>query len=179
MANRLEKSAVAKKPQLEKSAIGKIPDSGETSTRRGDGIDNRRHCEGITMNGQTVKIVIPRFWLIAMLGLSISPAINAATAKDVKSARPDNGAIAYHRASGVFGFAVDRRNVREAKTEALKQCNNSECEVVLTLKNGCGALAAFQKTYFVSRGATRAEAEAKSRRQCGPKCEVVVWACTK
>ena len=101
------------------------------------------------MNGHTAKIAILRFWLIFILGLSISPAIDAATAKESKAARPDNGAIAYHRTSGAFGFAVDRRNAREAKVEALKQCNNADCEVVLTLNNGCGALAAFQKTYFV------------------------------
>ena len=130
-------------------------------------------------NYKMAKIAIIRIWLMAALGLAISPVTDAATAKEIRMARPDNGAIAYHRASGAFGFAVDRRSAREAKTEALKQCNNAECEVVLTLKNGCGALASFQKTYFVSRGATRAEAEAKSRRQCGPKCEVVVWACTK
>jgi hypothetical protein len=96
-----------------------------------------------------------------------------------KSSKSDNGAIAYHRASGSFGYAVNRHNLRDAKIEALKQCNNADCEVVLTLKSSCGALASHKQTYFVSRGATREESEAKARRQCGPKCEVLVWACTK
>lgn len=117
-------------------------------------------------------------FLLVALATAISTHIEAATVQAVKMPRADNGAIAYHRASGSYGFAVDRRTARDAKVEALNQCNNANCEVVLSLKSGCGALAAFQKTYFVSRGATRAEAEAKSRRQCGPKCEVVVWACT-
>jgi hypothetical protein len=130
-------------------------------------------CRGIVSS-----TMIRRFLQFAVI-LALSPGIEAATAKAIKKNLADNGAIAYHRASGAFGFAVDRSNAREAKIEALKQCNNADCEVVLSLKSGCGALAAFQKTYFVSRGVTRAEAEAKARRQCGPKCEVVVWACTK
>lgn len=120
-----------------------------------------------------------RLILVLAMGFVSSSSIEAATGKVLRTGAPTNGAIAYHRGSGSFGFAVDRRTAREAQIEALKQCNNSECEVVLSLKNGCGALAAFEKTFFVSRGATRAEAEAKSKRQCGPRCEVVVWACTK
>ena len=131
------------------------------------------------MNVRTAGI--PRLILMLCLATAFasSNAIEAATSKALKAGTPTNGAIAYHRGSGSFGFAVDQRTAREAQVEALKQCNNNDCEVVLSLKNGCGALAAFQKTFFVSRGATRAEAEAKSKRQCGPRCEVVVWACTK
>ncbi len=131
------------------------------------------------MNVRTAGI--SRLSLMLCLGTAFasSTAIEAATSKALRAGAPTNGAIAYHRGSGSFGFAVDQRTAREAQVEALKQCNNSDCEVVLSLKNGCGALAAFQKTFFVSRGATRAEAEAKSKRQCGPRCEVVVWACTK
>ena len=110
---------------------------------------------------------------------AISQGASAATATTAKSSRPDNGAIAYHRVSRSFGYAVNRRNEREAKVEALKQCNNVDCEVVLTLKNSCGALASYKQTYFASRGATREESEAKARRQCGPRCEILVWACTK
>ena len=123
-----------------------------------------------------------RMLLALATGLLLSSTIEVATGKelkDLKITKPDNGAIAYHRASGSFGYAIDRRSAREAKVEALNQCNNADCEVVLSLKGGCGAIAAFQKTFFASRGVTRAEAEAKARRQCGPNCVVVVWACTK
>ena len=117
--------------------------------------------------------------LILLAAAAVSQSAGAATSKVLKAVRPDNGAIAYHRASGNFGYAVDRRNAREAKVDALKQCNHADCEVVLTLKNSCGALASYKQTYFVSSGATRAEAEAKARRQCGVKCEILVWACTR
>ena len=93
--------------------------------------------------------------------------------------RPDYGAIAFHRETRSYGYAVDRRSSREARVDALKQCGNEKCEVVLALKGGCGALSAGGKNYFVSRGATRQEAETKSIRQCGKDCEVLIWACTK
>ncbi|MFM9972795.1 MAG: DUF4189 domain-containing protein [Burkholderiales bacterium] len=120
-----------------------------------------------------------RILVLIVLSLTLFKPTLAASTRSNASSRSDNGAIAYHRASGSYGFAVDRRTAREAKVEALKQCNNADCEVVMAIKNGCGALSAYQKTYFVSRGATRAEAESKSKRQCGPKCEVIVWVCTK
>jgi len=106
----------------------------------------------------------------------------AATAKAGKPLNAGNGAIAFHRASGAYGFSTGRVNAREARIEALRQCNNSgninECEVVLALSRNCGALASHKKTYFAARGATREEAEAKARRICGVKCEILVWACT-
>jgi len=135
--------------------------------------------EAIEKSRRTARAWWVRMIFLLVGAISVSHGAGAATSNTLRSIRPDNGAIAFHPASGSFGYAVDRRSAREAKVEALKQCNNSDCEVVLTLKNSCGALASFQKTYFVSRGATRAEAEAKARRQCGVKCETLVWACTK
>jgi hypothetical protein len=135
--------------------------------------------EGIGKDRHSAAAPLARWFCMLVCAVSISHSAGAATSNTLRSVRPDNGAIAYHPASGSFGYSVDRRSAREAKVEALKQCNNSDCEVVLTLKNSCGALASFKQTFFVSRGATREEAEAKARRQCGVKCEILVWACTK
>ena len=120
-----------------------------------------------------------RAFCILLGALTISHNAVAATGKSIRSVNPDNGAIAFHPPSGSFGFAVDRRSAREAKVAALRQCGDADCEVVLTLKSSCGALANNRRVYFASRGATREEAEVKARRQCGPKCEILVWACTK
>ncbi len=118
--------------------------------------------------------------LCVLLGaVAMSHGAFAATGKSNRSANADNGAIAFHPPSGSFGYAVDQRSAREAKVAALRQCGDADCEVVLTLKNSCGALANNRRVYFASRGATREEAEVKARRQCGPKCEILVWACTK
>ena len=135
--------------------------------------------DGIETTWRHAEMWSARIFCALVCALSVSHGAGAATSNTLRSIRPDNGAIAYHPASGSFGYAVNRRSAREAKVEALKLCDNADCEVVLTLKNSCGALANSKQTYFVSRGATRAEAEAKARRQCGAKCEILVWACTK
>jgi hypothetical protein len=89
------------------------------------------------------------------------------------------GAIAYHGASGSFGWASDRRTSRDARIEALEQCGRQECVVVATLTRSCGALAKDSKKFIVQKGATRKEAEAKAMGKCGPHCEIAVWTCTR
>ena len=89
------------------------------------------------------------------------------------------GAIAYHAHSGSVGYAADRRNSRDARIEALRQCGHPKCEVVARLRNDCGALSKGAKKTVVERGATRQEAEAKALRRCGEACAIVAWACTR
>jgi hypothetical protein len=92
---------------------------------------------------------------------------------------PIHGAIAYHRDSASYGYAVDRKTARDAKVEALKQCGRSDCEVVASFQNGCSAVANGPKRFKAANGAVRQEAEAKALRLCGERCQIVVWACTR
>ena len=87
------------------------------------------------------------------------------------------GALAYHRASGDFGYAVNAKTSRAAKLEALRQCGHPKCEVVASLRNSCGALASDPRRFIVAHGVTRQEAEAKALRQCGERCAIAGWAC--
>jgi len=96
-----------------------------------------------------------------------------------KTVRVYNGAIAYHRASASYGYAVNLTTARAAQLEALKQCANASCEVVVRLRNDCGAVANGPQRFTVGKGATRQEAETKALRTCGPGCEIAVWACTR
>jgi Domain of unknown function (DUF4189) len=81
------------------------------------------------------------------------------------------GAIAYHRATGAFGYSFDFIGQREAGAAALETCAHPECIVVASYRNGCGALA---------EGVTAQEAETKARLQCtDPQCRVIAWSCTK
>lgn len=90
------------------------------------------------------------------------------------------GAIAYHRDSGSYAYSYDFRSSREAKSEALRQCSHPKCEVALSFRSACGALANGPKKSATASGATRQEAEAKALRKCEDKrCEVLAWACTK
>ncbi len=121
----------------------------------------------------------PGFACLTLLVMLLALHVSVVAAKTATSTKGDNGAIAYHRGSGSYGYAVNRLNARDARIEALKQCGHAECEVVLSLKASCGAIAKGPRNYFASRGTTREEAETKARRHCGARCEVLVWACTQ
>ena len=89
------------------------------------------------------------------------------------------GAIAYHRASQAWGVSFDQERARDAALEALRQCGHARCEIVVRLRNGCGAVANGPRKFAAGRGATREEAETKALKGCGAGCDIVVWACTK
>ena len=108
---------------------------------------------------------------LLLLGL----AVDAAAAK----ARPAYGALAYHRASGSFGYAVDQPNDRAARVESLRQCAHPNCEVVLRFHSDCAALADGPKRQFAHKGSTRQEAETRALHACGAECRIVGWACTR
>ena len=90
-----------------------------------------------------------------------------------------HGAIAYHAASGSVGWATDRKSSRDAKVEALRQCAHEKCEVVAEVNRGCAALAREGRKHSAQKGASRQEAEAKALRNCGEKCEIAAWTCTR
>jgi hypothetical protein len=102
-----------------------------------------------------------------------------AGAAEKKPLKAYNGAIAYHRDSGSYGYAINRATARDAQVEALKQCAHERCEVVARLRNNCGSVANGSRRFTVGTGATRQESETKALRACGPGCEVVTWACTR
>ena len=90
------------------------------------------------------------------------------------------GAIAYEPGRRATGHSYDFKTAREAKLEALKQCGDPACEVLVSFRNACGALAQGSGKPFAVTGATRAEAQTKALRRCGHQaCEIVAWACTK
>jgi len=89
------------------------------------------------------------------------------------------GAIAYHRDSQSWGTSHEARTAREAKIGALQRCGERRCEVVIAIRNGCGALADGAKRPAAAAGATRDEAQTKALRKCGGEsCRIVAWACT-
>ena len=108
-------------------------------------------------------------------------ALLAAPALAAKPKKPSSyGAIAYHRETQSWGAAYDAKSARDAKLSALERCGNRRCEVVLNLRNGCGALADGPTRFAATPGATRDEAETKALRKCDDKaCKVVAWACTR
>lgn len=91
------------------------------------------------------------------------------------------GAIAVKPGTDTFGYAYDLATSRAAHLEALRQCGDESCEVLVGFRNGCGAVVLAKERHktIAVEGATRAEAEAKALRKCGVDCEVLAWACTR
>jgi hypothetical protein len=116
--------------------------------------------------------------MVAML-LVATAAFPPASFADSKAAAKATGALAYHRDSGSFGFAVNAADSRAARVSALNQCAHPKCEVVVTLSKDCGAVANGPKKFVASRGATRQEAETRALRLCGERCAIVGWACPR
>lgn len=117
--------------------------------------------------------------LFAVLTLSAGAWAPFASAAEPKQSGKPTGAIAYHRESGSFGYAVNAKDSRAARIEALRQCGHPKCEVVASLSKDCGAVANGPKKFIASRGATRQEAETRALRLCGERCEIVGWACPR
>ncbi len=120
-------------------------------------------------------------WLLlaAMLTPATQESFAATRPKGMQTVRVYNGAIAYHRESASFGYAINHTTARAAQIEALRECPHARCEVVARLRNDCGAVANGPKRFTVGKGATREEAETKALRTCGAGCQIAVWACTR
>ena len=113
------------------------------------------------------------------IALAAACITSAAAREQPKSSNGLHGAIAYHAASGSVGWATDRKTIRDAKVEALRQCGHEKCEVVAEVNRGCAALAREGARHAAQKGASRQEAEAKAMRNCGEKCEIAAWTCTR
>ena len=116
-----------------------------------------------------------RIALVAALACAAQPALARVVVK-----KGVYGAIALERETGQHGYVYNAATSRAAKNEALRQCGQPRCEVVLSFSNACGALAQGPKKYFTATGATQQEAQTKVLRLCADKaCSVTAWACTR
>jgi hypothetical protein len=111
----------------------------------------------------------------AFIVLALSFAVDAAAQKAAKGRW---GAIAYSTKTGAFGYAVDRTTKRDAETEAFRLCGTN-CDLIRSFRNSCGAVATRPKRVASDTGASREIAEAKALKKCGDACKIAVWACTK
>jgi hypothetical protein len=87
------------------------------------------------------------------------------------------GAIAYSSKTVSFGYVVDQKTKRDAEAEAFRQCG-SNCDLIRTFRDACGAVAAKPKRASSDTGASREIAEMKAMKKCGSDCAIKVWACT-
>jgi Domain of unknown function (DUF4189) len=91
-----------------------------------------------------------------------------------------HGAIAYHRATGAFGYSFDYPTSREAGIAAINGCGEDQCLIAIAFKNGCAALVDGPSGPVAAEGVNAREAEVKARGRCtDPQCQVIAWACTR
>ncbi len=126
--------------------------------------------------------------LSSILIITLGTALPTATAATKAHKPKAHGAIAIDRLSDAWGYSVNQKTSREARLEALRQCNRPSCEIVMRIEGECGAVARrrmpagvydAKAKYATFRGTNREESETKALRQCGPDCEVVAWACNR
>ncbi|MER6996745.1 DUF4189 domain-containing protein [Streptomyces sp. NPDC000410] len=88
------------------------------------------------------------------------------------------GAIAVGRDGGL-GRSWDHRSASAAEQGALNGCARSDCQVLTTFSNGCGAVAYNSATnqYWGGRGATQTEAQNNAIARAGGG-RWITWVCT-
>lgn len=118
-----------------------------------------------------------RTMIVLLLAAGLALPAGAATSKGKKGSG-GYGAIAVNRDGKGVGQAYDFKAARDAKREALAQCGEKKCEVVVSFRGGCAAVSRSGKRLATSTGVTRDEAETKATRKCGKDCAVLAWACS-
>jgi hypothetical protein len=118
--------------------------------------------------------------VVLLLAAGAFTAITAPADAATRPKKGSYGAIAYEPVQRAVGYSFDLKSARDAKVEALKQCGEPGCVVILNFRNACGALVRARGKPFTATGATREEAQTKALNRCADrKCEVIAWACTK
>src|SRR3990170_7584257 len=121
-------------------------------------------------------ITVPTAVLLLAVAVATATPADAAT----RAKKSAYGAIAYDPGRRAAGYSYDFKSAREAKVEALRQCGDPACEVLVSFHNACGAIAQGPGKPFAVTGATRAEAQTRALRRCDHKaCQIVAWACTR
>jgi len=120
-----------------------------------------------------------RIMFLSAAFLLLGAALNPQTTR-VRAAEDLNGAIAYSRSTGSYGYSIDYATRIEAENEALGQCGWGDCEVLVWFQNNCAALSKGHKGIGYAYGATVDEAEAIALDKCTDytyDCEIVCSIC--
>lgn len=93
------------------------------------------------------------------------------------------GAISFSPSRGALGWAFDYRSREEARLAAIANCRKyvDDCQVVVVFKDGCGAVAAGDRSFAAARSDSKVDAQQYALRDCrlgGPNCRVLRWVCT-
>lgn len=95
-----------------------------------------------------------------------------------------NGSIAYGVGGGRFGMSNDYSSREAAEERALRECGSRDCEVVVSFKNECAAVATGDGgVVFWGRDYVEGQARGSAHSECvkrgGQNCQVKVSHCSK
>ncbi len=113
------------------------------------------------------------------LTLTATASMSASAKKDKVNRKTVYGAIAWHRETSSIGYSYDLPTARQANVNALENCGHARCEIVISITNGCAALASGRNSHAAKKGNTRNEAETLALKACGKDCQPIAWACTR
>ncbi|MFI9509237.1 DUF4189 domain-containing protein [Nocardia sp. NPDC052566] len=99
-----------------------------------------------------------------------------ATGSVAQASSTNYGAIAVS-SRGAWGWAVDYATSSLAESWARSRCGHSDCTVLVSFSNSCGAVADGGRKYYGGHGSTRAAAERNALARAGGG-SILTWACT-
>ena len=92
------------------------------------------------------------------------------------------GAIAYSTDNGMYGYTYDYTALSSAEMDALKNCGDAACMIILWFKNSWGALAIGDgNAYGAATAASKDDAETSAMTFCSQQaknCKVAQWVCS-
>lgn len=113
------------------------------------------------------------FIVISLLTAVAGPAAHAADTY---------GAIAYSETTGAFGSATGYPSYARAELAAVRRCGQLDCAAVVSVRNGCAALAVgLGYAYGWGRDASSASAESRAMSECSARatnCAIVSSICS-
>ena len=102
--------------------------------------------------------------------------------QDYNRSNEKYGAIAYSGSSDRCGVSFNLRSRADAEKRAISECGESDCEVKVWFRNGCGALATGSDgSIGWAWSGNKAGAEKNALHECGKRsggCRVRCWACS-
>jgi len=115
-----------------------------------------------------------RTWVPAVL---LAVALSSGSA----AAYPLFASIAYSRSTGASGFAYNTPTAFQAQQAARTYCGAWDCQAVVTVANGCAALALGYGGFGTAYGPYRGMVMSNAVQAChwnAPGCRLHVWTCT-
>ncbi|QLY29664.1 DUF4189 domain-containing protein [Nocardia huaxiensis] len=102
------------------------------------------------------------------------------TATPAQAYATNYGAIAFSSSAGKIGWSSDFPDAASAASQAIGECNRSDCKVVARFSNGCGAVAYSRAkgTYTFGAASNLRTARKQALNRNNGDATITHWNCT-